>query len=239
MDKDTRRKKTLHAFGLIALIVLSSLAVLNFGYVAKAQPIRVACVGDSITFGGYPNVLQEMLGYGYQVRNFGVCGATVSNTSKIPYMDQPEFKKALEFDPDIIVIMLGTNDANPEIAYSTESFEADYAQLISAFQALSGKEAIWIVKSPPIFATDSAYNNTYLSESVLPKINNLSYSLNLPVIDINSACAEYEEYFCDGVHPSSEGAALIASNVYDAITFPDGSPDYTYTESAYYDYQSP
>ena len=200
------------------------------------RPIRVACVGDSITFGGYPLELQNMLGFSYQVKNFGVCGATVSQNSTIPYMDQPEFKEVLEFDPDIVVVMLGTNDANPEITYSGDNFVSDYAQLIKSFQSLQGHEQIWIAKSPPIFSDNSAYNNTYLSQTVLPQIDTLASQLNLPTIDVYSACVDYADYFGDGVHPSSEGAALIAENVYQAIALSDGSPDYTYYENDYYNY---
>ncbi|MCL5877128.1 MAG: GDSL-type esterase/lipase family protein [Candidatus Bathyarchaeota archaeon] len=235
MDRDVRRKKTALAFGLIALLAVSCIAMLNFAICNLPRPIRVACVGDSITVGGYPLYLQDMLGFGYQIKNFGVCGATVSQNSTIPYMNQPEFKKALEFDPDIVVVMLGTNDANPEITYCGENFVSDYEQLIQSFQSLKGQEQIWIVKSPPIFSDNSAYNNTYLSQTVLPQIDTLANQLNLPTIDVNSVCANYSDYFGDGVHPNSDGASLIAENVYEAITLPDGSPAYMYYESAYYD----
>jgi acyl-CoA thioesterase I len=184
--------------------------MLNFAMCTLHRPIRVACVGDSITFGGYPIELQEMLGFSYEVKNFGVCGATVSQNSTVPFMDQREFKKALEFDPDIVVVMLGTNDANPEITHSDHTFLSDYTQLINSFQSLQGEEQIWIVKSPPIFSDKSAYNNTYLSQMVLPQIDTLADRLNLPTIDVNSACVNYSEYFGDGVHPNSDGTALIA-----------------------------
>ena len=40
-------------------------------------------------------------------------------------MDQPAFQQAKNFNPDIIVIMLGTNDANPEITQNVDTFDAD------------------------------------------------------------------------------------------------------------------
>jgi lysophospholipase L1-like esterase len=94
-----------------------------------------------------------MLGYSYEVKNFGVCGASVSLNSTIPYVDQPEFKKALDFDPDIIVVMLGTNDANPEIAYSEDNFKSDYTRIIRSFQSLHARTNLF-VKSP-IFTSNS------------------------------------------------------------------------------------
>ena len=148
-------------------------------------------------------------------------------------MNESKFNKALDFNPDIIVIMLGTNDANPEISPNETGFETDYSQLVSAFQQLEGKQLIWIVRSPPIFAINSSYNNTILATTVLPEIDNLSDQMNLPTVDIYDALLNHSEYFADGVHPTSDGAAVIASNVYDAITLPDGSPDASFFADGY------
>lgn len=197
--------------------------------VVSARPIRVACIGDSITEGsGYPNKLNMLLGSNYAVGNFGVSGSTVSLKSTKPYIYESKFQDAMAFHPDIVVIMLGTNDANAEISQNEDSFETDYSQLVSAFEQLDGKQLIWIVKSPPIFTANSSYNNTYLESTVLPKIDKLADQMNLPTVDVYSAFGNHSDYFMDGVHPDGNGAAIIASNVYDAITLPDGSPDYSY-----------
>ncbi len=185
---------------------------------SKPTTIRVACVGDSITeSSGYPTTLQNMLGQDYTVRNFGVSGSTVVQNSKIPYMNQPDFKFAQIFNPDVIVIMLGTNDANPEISHSEENFEQDYTQLISTFQNLDGDEQIFIVKSPPIYSTTSNYNNTYLSTTILPHLDSIADQMDLPTIDMNTAFSNHSDYFTDGVHPTEDGSYLIATQVYDAI----------------------
>ncbi len=98
---------------------------------------------------------------------------------------------------------------------------------------LMEEQLIWIVKSPPIFAKDSSYNNTYLENTVLPHIDRLADQMNLPTVDLYSAFGDHSDYFMDGVHPDSDGATLIASNVYDAITLPDGSPDTSYFGDGY------
>jgi lysophospholipase L1-like esterase len=81
-----------------------------------------------------------MLGSNFIVGNFGVSGSTVSLDCAKPYMNESKFNEALDFNPDIIVIMLGTNDANPEITPNETGFETDYSQLVSAFQQLEGRQ---------------------------------------------------------------------------------------------------
>jgi lysophospholipase L1-like esterase len=129
--------------------------------------------------------------------------------------------------------MLGTNDANPEIAQNETNFETDYSQLVSAFQQLEGRQLIWIVKSPPIFTHNSSYNNTFLTTTVLPEIENLADQMNLPTVDMYNALLNHSEYFADGVHPTREGAAVIAANLYDTITLPDGSIDASFFDNGY------
>ncbi len=228
-------KKKLLAIGALIIVVLSGIVIFSVvETTVLGDPIRVACIGDSITQGsGYPSKLNDLLGSNYMVANFGVSGSTVSTYSNRPYMDQVEFQEAIDYHPDIVVIMLGTNDANPDIAQNETSFETDYSQLITAFEQLEGRQLIWVVKSPPIFAQDSSYNNTYLEKNLLPKIDRLADQMNLPSVDLYSAFGDHSDYFMDGVHPDNDGATLIASNVYDAITLPDGSPDTSYFGEGY------
>jgi len=83
--------------------------------------IRIACVGDSITYGAgikgrvtksYPAQLQELLGATYNVGNFGVSGRTLLKKGDKPYWENKAYKNALDFKPDIVIIKLGTNDIN-------------------------------------------------------------------------------------------------------------------------------
>ena len=107
-------------------------------------PIKVACVGNSVTFGyklpdrktqAYPVRLQQMLGNGYDVRNFGHSGATLLNKGHNPYMQLPEFKDALAFKPDMVVIHLGLNDTDPrDWPQHGDDFVSDYRALIDSFR---------------------------------------------------------------------------------------------------------
>lgn len=221
------RQRKLQAAGVLLIVVLCGIAVFSFVETrVEGNPIRVACIGDSITFGsGYPAKLNDLLGSNYTVANFGVSGSTVSTRSNMPYMNQPQFQEALDYHPNIVVIMLGTNDANINITRDDSSFENDYSQLINSFEELPGVQLIWVVKSPPIFTNNPSYNNTYLQKTLLPQIDDLADQKDLPTVDVYSAFKNHSDYFMDGVHPDDDGASLIASQVYDAITLPDGSPD--------------
>jgi lysophospholipase L1-like esterase len=189
---------------------------------ALSLPIKVACIGDSITENSqYTYDLQAMLGSNYTVCNFGCSESTVLRISWKPYMNQTEFQRAIDFDPDIIIIMLGTNDGLPMLQPFNDTFEEDYTTLVNSFQQLPGDEQIFIVKSPPVFGNSTDLNATFQSETIVPKIENVAANLNLPVVDVYGICDEHPDYFEDGVHPNSQGSALIAFEVYGAINQQD------------------
>jgi lysophospholipase L1-like esterase len=183
---------------------------------AEAKVIKVACVGDSITeHSGYPLKLQILLGSNYKVENFGVSGSTVSVNSNISYMDQTAFRKALDFEPDIVLVMLGTNDANLAIAKDPDISD-DYIRLVTSFQNLNSSPEILLVDSPHIYSTYSGYNNTYLATNIIPAINNVADEMNLNTIDMYEKLND-SSYFVDGLHPNDNGSTIIAWTMYDAL----------------------
>jgi acyl-CoA thioesterase-1 len=219
------KKIKLLAIGVL-IIVASTIGIpqiMNVQY-KPINVIRVACVGDSITEGSeYPSDLQWLIGAYYSVCNFGASGSTVSLSSQEPYMDQTAFQKAKEFQPNIVVIMLGTNDAHSDVQQYNESFENDYKKLVVSFQELESKPQILVVKPPQIFNSSGNLSPTYFSENLIPHIENLANELNLPIIDVYTALGNHLDYYTDGVHPNSEGSALIAFKVYDAIISQESS----------------
>jgi lysophospholipase L1-like esterase len=217
-------KKSLIAFGIVSLVMALSFMTLFLrslnNDVNCDDLIYVACVGDSITEGsGYPENLQIMLGDNYKVGNFGVSGSTVLQNSDIPYMNQAAFWRAIAFQPSIVVVMLGTNDAKESSYGSVENFQSDYKELIKEYETLESKPKIWLVKPPPIFENDPNLSNTNLEQNIIPSIECIANELDLLTIDINTALTDYPEYFMDGVHPSSDSAMLIASKINQAIIF--------------------
>ncbi len=180
--------------------------------------IRVACIGDSITEAtDYPDDLWTLLGANYTVENFGVGGSTVSSDSDRPYIKQNAFQNAKEFQPKMVIIMLGTNDANPSLEQNNASFIANYVKLVNDFQGLESKPKIWVVKPPPIFSAELGLSPQYFEANVIPSIEEVARRMNLSTINIYSALIKYPNHFPDGVHPDSEGSKFIAAEVHKAI----------------------
>ncbi|MGA3059277.1 MAG: GDSL-type esterase/lipase family protein [Candidatus Bathyarchaeia archaeon] len=217
-----KKKLRLVAIGLVILIASSGMAayfILNIETnKTPANKIRVACIGDSITEGTeYPPDLWMLLGANYTVSNFGVGGTTVSFDSQSPYINTSAFQKSLEFQPNIVIIMLGTNDAHPINEQYNGSFVDNYVELVARFQALVSKPKIWIVLPPPVFSNESGVSPEYFMLTVIPGIEQAANETNLPVINVYSALANYSEYFLDGVHPNSAGAQIIANIIYNSL----------------------
>ena len=84
----------------------------------EANPIRVTFVGDSITEApalptlpkNYVSVAGDLLGDEFEVFNAGVSGKTLLDTPEA-YTDTERYTQGLEFNPDVVTIMLGTNDS--------------------------------------------------------------------------------------------------------------------------------
>jgi acyl-CoA thioesterase I len=205
---------------IVAVVILSSLYMLPMGnqFMGGNQfsPIRVACVGDSITQGTYyTQDLQKLLGNHYAVGNFGLGGSTVLLSTIKPYMYRSLFQNAQNFRPNIVIVMLGTNDANPMYLDRIDNFVQDYKTLVSQF---SSAHQIWLVLPPPIYSDRLGPNGASLVNNIIPRIQHVANELNLPTIDVYSSLLNHSDFFYDGVHPTAEGAQIIANTVYSALT---------------------
>ena len=216
-----QKKKALLSIVLAVLLVSSGISaylIWSAENKLSSNPIRVACVGDSITQStAYPYDLWKLLGGNYTVKNSGVGGTTVSLNSETPYMNTSTFQNALKFQPDIVIIMLGTNDAQPNLENNNVTFAGDYMKLVQTFQALAGKPKIWIALPPPLFNNQSGkIDPEYLSSTIIPNIETVANNTGVPLINVY-AVLNNPNYFRDGEHPNDEGAQLIADTVYKAI----------------------
>jgi len=209
---------------IIILTLLAALALHAPLLLADADGdrIRVACVGDSITYGGgprdqnpkcYPYQLQQMLGDEYLVRNFGVSGATLLSKGNKPYINTDQYKPAHDFAPDIVVIKLGTNDSKPKNWKHKEEFVADYLDLIDSFADLDGEPEIWVCYPVPAYPGRWGISDAIIKDEVIPLVKRISEMRDVGLIDLYEALSGHKECFPDTVHPNREGYRLLAERV--------------------------
>lgn len=188
--------------------------------------IRVACAGDSITYGAgvenrdknnYPKVLGEFLGASFDVRNFGRSGATLQKAGDLPYWNTEEYKGLVDWQPDVIILKLGTNDTKPQNWKGRKAFEADLKAMLEALRSLKSKPKIWVCLPVPVYADQWGINASTLDNGVIPSIMDVCNDRKIPVIDLNDALSNHAEMFPDKIHPNAAGAQLMAKIVYQAI----------------------
>ena len=189
--------------------------------------IRVACVGDSITYGHgiknrlkgcYPAQLAWMLGDKWEVRNFGVSGATMLRQGDLPYWEQQAFKGVLAYNPHIVIIKLGTNDTKPQNWKYKDAFARDYADMIDRFSELPARPRIWVCYPVPAFAERWEINEFIIKNEVIPAISQVARKKRVPVINLYQPLSGKPKYFPDDIHPNAEGAFLIAKEIYKTLT---------------------
>ena len=192
-----------------------------------SETIRVACVGDSITYGSsikyrlrdcYPAQLGRMLGEKWQSRNFGVGGATLLKKGDKPYWKQQAFKDALAFNPHVVVIKLGTNDTKPQNWKFKDQFAQDYKDLIDAFRNVPAKPRIWICYPVPAYSERWGISDERIRTEAIPLIGRVAEETGVEIIDLYNPLSEKPDLFPDKIHPNAEGAMLMAQEIYRALT---------------------
>ena len=213
-----------------------------------AELIRVACIGDSITAGArvnaktesYPARLQGLLGKTFDVRSFGVGGATLIKTGRPNIWSQLESIK--QFSPHVAVISLGTNDTvggQRKNWGRIDRFEKDYAELITSLSELPTKPRV-IVCTPTAMVLEtrglSADRSANLTERK-PRLQELCERVrrlvkkhgneNVSLLELNSVLQDRPELLIetDGVHPNADGYLAIAQAVAQKIQPPKKQPN--------------
>ena len=205
-------------------IFIIGFVLLSLPGMAKAPKIKIACIGNSITFGSgmpnpatmsYPVQLQYWMGNDYEVRNYGVGGATLLKKGDKPYWMQEEFKEALEFKPDIVLIKLGTNDSKPQNWVYEKEFDDDYEDMVRKFRQLPSMPRILLILPVPVFAEEKwGIRDSVVSEVIVPRIKNIADKTGCEIIDLNTPLKDYGQFFPDKVHPDPIGATIMTEIIY-------------------------
>ena len=240
-------------FRILMVVVLVILVILVAGFTflyfnglsgmsntteAEEGQIKVACVGDSITYGhgiknwpknNYPALLQNLLGDKYHVNSYGVSGRAVQDNSDQPYRALPHYEESVAYDADIIVFMMGSNDTKPENWFGEEAFKAALIDRLDDYTQGVKKPAIYICTTPACFFIEDS-EGELTSHDLRPAyadiiaeiVRQTAEELGYPVIDIHALTQENPQWFAkDGVHPNNEGAAAIAQVVANVLTGAD------------------
>ncbi len=209
-----------HFYFIIIVLLLSCSTVF------AQNEIKVACVGNSITYGygiknrdslNYPMQLQRMLGRHYVVRNYGVSGRTLLKKGDYPYWKEDAFQEVQNWDPDIIVIMLGTNDTKTWNWKYGDEFAEDYKDFLEVFKNLPGEEQIWAALPVPVFKANPYKIRDSIIHLEIPIIKAVAAKEKVSLMNLYKALKPYGRYFPDGVHPDGKGAYYLAKAVYENL----------------------
>ena len=213
------------------ILIIISLLVISNTNAMEDGVVRVTCVGDSITDGvgasngdnTYPAQLQKILGDSYLVLNKGVSGTTVTRSDGRAYTKTPRYKESLESNPDIVIILLGTNDISANGIQTDEgkkTFRNDYELLIKDYQGLQSNPKIFLVS--PLSSVDGNNNHddrNAINERVqVPIIESLAKEYGITYLDGHFYTATWTRAdLGDGLHPSDAGYVKLAKYFANAI----------------------
>ena len=190
--------------------------------------LKVACIGDSITWGftllhpgkqSYPALLQEKLGAEYKVKNFGHNDASARFDADTPYVKKRAYSSSLAWQPDLVLLMLGTNDTK-RINWNPEIFRHDYRALVQSYLDLPSKPRVILIAPIQIFQPVhipilGLYSET-MENGVRPAIREIASDMKLELVDLVDLFPD-SKYMMDGVHPQATGARMLAEAIYSRI----------------------
>lgn len=222
---------------ILLCAVIITLTLRHFGLLssyhlmkkAKANQIKVACVGDSITYGcmvkgwrknNYPTLLGNLLGENYCVNNFGYTNRTAIKSADFPYVNEKVYRQSCDFAPDIVVILLGANDSK-ENNWDKSAFIADYSEIISSYLALRSSPKVYAVVPTPVFEVGKKVlyqlRKDVIEDEIRPAVESVIQSTGIERIDMHSVFEGKKELFADGVHPNAKGSNLFAQKIFEVI----------------------
>lgn len=210
----------------IQLITGCIMGILILTACSKDKSYKISCIGDSITFGwtlndpqneSYPALLDSVYRQSgktnIQVEGFGVCGATLGHSCDMPYIKEQAYKNALASAPDLVTIMLGTNDSKPQNRIFKAEFAQDIDNLVKAFSSLESKPKIVLMTPPHAFSQGWGINDSVLNCDIRPIIREYAAGNAVEIINLDQVFSDNPEMFSDGIHPNKAGQELICSSI--------------------------
>ncbi len=168
--------------------------------------------------------MQTDVGRGYRcnrVHRLYQSPLTQSLQPVLPLTNEKIYGKSLAFKPDIVVILLGTNDSKAN-NWNKEKFVADYGEMIDDYLSLESKPKVFVLIPPPLFEVRGKVlyklRQDVVENEIVPAVKRIAKANGAELIDIFSVFEGRNKLFADGVHPNAKGCKLMAQAVYNAIT---------------------
>ena len=193
---------------------------------------QVVCLGDSITYGlgvegnrdtqAWPAVLNHLLGNDWEVINLGVSGVTLQNEADYPYASTGSIDYALNLQPDVYLLMLGTNDTRRG-NWNEARFHSDYEALVKQLTDSSWPHELVLMTPPRVFHDGSfteafgSFDDGLIGNEVRSIVKQVAAEHGLTCLDLYALTEEHPEWFDDKVHPNAEGNQQIATYIYDQL----------------------
>lgn len=191
-------------------------------YTGDTKELTVACVGDSLTFGmgtgnpdteSYPGVLATFTGeFKFTTENYGYSGATVDYESFLAYANTQPYEDSLKTEADIVLIMLGTNDAvwSP----NQPDFPEDFRQMLETYINLPHSPRV-IVMTPPHLLGIEGFDD--LLADVVEEEKSVISEMGLDIINVYEFTENMAKYSEDGIHFTAEGYKILAEYIYNEL----------------------
>lgn len=199
-------------------------------YVKSRKISKIDCVGDSITYGtgvrltrstdAYPVMLKHAFNYNVIVNNYGMPSYTLQNEGNLPYRSTGYIQRVKSDRPDVIIIMLGTNDCKP-INWNKDRYIKEYTALIKQFKGISSHPDIYIM-IPPALALSHSKKKTSISVDNINKlpgiITNIGKKTHVHVIDQYHVIKGHMNYYYDKIHPNKLGNEKMVNKIVSALS---------------------
>lgn len=193
----------------------------------RTDQIRVVCLGDNLSMGlglknpaqdCYPAHLTRLLGEGWIVANMAAPRVCVMTTADFPLYRHQAMPSAMLYDPGIVLIFLGSNDASSNNWQHADGFVKDYTDIVKSFQALPTKPRVWICRPTPVFtnATVGIAPDT-IPDQLIPMIDKVAADTGAGVVDFYTPLKDRPDLFLDGFYPTVDASRRMAEIAHAAI----------------------
>ncbi|MBQ7507507.1 MAG: hypothetical protein IJT05_09285 [Lachnospiraceae bacterium] len=226
---------------IAGLFVSATAAALPYIRVPFARPEkpdptkrRIACVGDSVTFGSgvirgrekkvWVTKLGQLLGPEFQTLNLGIGSRTLQDEGDFPYRTDPKgyYPMLEKLRPEAVLFMLGSNDTKPQ-NWNSARFSWELDDWIEVIKKIKTVTHIWLMIPPHAYPGRGQEVPPYdiseriLTEEVAPIIRKAARQARVGLINLQELTEDHPEWYSDGVHPNDYGNTRIAEFIYEKI----------------------